>query len=91
MSHGHAHAHGHAPGRDGTDYGVAFAFGIALNVAFVAIEAFYGWKIDSPAPIEGLTIMVVAAIGIVVHTATALLFMQSREPFCRCGESPGQP
>ena len=128
----------------------AFAVGIALNAAFVAIEAFYGWKVDSlalladaghnlsdviglvlawggalagrlrpdarhtygwkrasilaafinamlllvamgslaweaihrlqsPQPIEGVTIMVVAGIGIVVNTATALLFMRGRD------------
>jgi cobalt-zinc-cadmium efflux system protein len=124
--------------------------GIALNAAFVAIEAFYGWKADSlalladaghnlsdviglvlawggalagrlrpdarhtygwkrasilaafinamlllvamgslaweavhrlqsPQPIEGVTIMVVAGIGIVVNTSTALLFMRGRD------------
>jgi cobalt-zinc-cadmium efflux system protein len=128
----------------------AFALGIALNTAFVAIEAFYGWKINSlalladaghnlsdviglvlawggvlagrlrpdarhtygwkrasilaafinallllvamgslaweavqrlpsPQPVEGLTIMAVAGIGIVVNTATALLFMRGRK------------
>ena len=128
----------------------AFAIGIALNAAFVALEAFYGWKINSlalladaghnlsdvaglllawggtlagrlqpdarhtygwkrasilaaffnallllvamgslaweavhrlsaPVPIAGVTIMVVAGIGIVVNTATALLFMRGRE------------
>ena len=124
----------------------AFAIGIALNIAFVAVEAFYGWKVNSLAlladaghnlsdvlascwpgvarwpataagraphvrletcqhprrlrqclasaggdgfaglgglapaavarPIEGVTIMVVAGIGIVVNTVTALLFMR---------------
>ena len=144
--HGHAHARAHAPAQ----FDRAFAIGIGLNTAFVAIEAFYGWRIDSlalladaghnlsdvaglllawggalagrlrpdmrhtygwkrasilaafinavlllvamgslaweavhrlqsPQPIEGLTIMVVAAIGIVVNTATALLFMRGRE------------
>ncbi len=140
------HDHDHAPAR----YDRAFAIGIGLNLAFVAIEAFYGWKIDSlalladaghnlsdvaglvlawggvfagrlrpdmrhtygwkrasilaafinallllvamgslaweamhrlqsPQPIEGVTIMVVAGIGIAVNTATALLFMRGRE------------
>jgi cobalt-zinc-cadmium efflux system protein len=37
--HDHAgHDHAHAP----ADFGVAFAIGIALNIAFVAIEAAYG-------------------------------------------------
>jgi cobalt-zinc-cadmium efflux system protein len=141
MSAGHDHSHAPA------NYNAAFGIGIALNLAFVAIEAFYGWKIDSlalladaghnlsdviglvlawggalagklrpdarhtygwkrasilaafinallllvamgslvwealhrlqsPQAIEGVTIMVVAGIGIVVNTATALLFMR---------------
>ena len=140
------HDHDHAP----ADFDAAFGIGIGLNLAFVAIEAYYGWKIDSlalladaghnlsdviglvlawggalagrlqpdarhtygfkrasilaafvnallllvamgslaweavhrlqtPQPIEGVTIMVVAGIGIVVNTATALLFMRGRD------------
>ncbi len=135
--------HSHAP----ASYSAAFAIGIGLNLAFVAIEAFYGLKVNSlalladaghnlsdvaglvlawvaslagrlrpdarhtygwkrgsilaafinavlllvamgslaweavhrlqsPQPIEGITIMVVAGIGIAVNTATALLFMR---------------
>lgn len=127
----------------------AFAIGIVLNMAFVAIEAFYGWKINSlalladaghnlsdvaglvlawagawaaklrpnaqhtygwkrasivaavlnallllvamgalaweaisrlgtPQATEGETIMVVAGVGIVINTATALLFMRGQ-------------
>lgn len=144
MSAGHGHSH------DPTNFNGAFAIGIALNLAFVLVEAFYGWKVSSlalladaghnlsdviglvlawggalagrlrpdarhtygwkrgsilaafvnallllvamgslaweavhrlqsPAPIEGVTIMVVAGVGIVVNTATALLFMRGRE------------
>lgn len=36
-------AHEHAP----ANYGRAFAIGIALNLGFVAIEAFYGWQSQS--------------------------------------------
>jgi cobalt-zinc-cadmium efflux system protein len=142
----HDHNHAHAP--NGHDR--AFALGIALNVGFVAVEAFYGWKVDSlalladavhnlsdvaglvlawggafagrlrpdarhtygwqrasilaafvnallllvamgalameavqrfttPAPVAGLTIIIVAGIGIVVNSLTALLFMRGRE------------
>ena len=142
----HDHAHAHAPNSPDR----AFALGIALNVGFVAVEAFYGWKVDSlalladavhnlsdvaglvlawggafagrlrpdarhtygwqrasilaafanallllvamgalameavqrfatPAPVAGLTIIVVAGIGIVVNSLTALLFMRGRE------------
>lgn len=143
------HDHAHAP----ANFNRAFAIGIVLNIVFVAIEAFYGWRVNSlalladaahnlsdvaglvlawggalasklrpnarhtygwkrgtilaafanallllmamgalgweavgrifsPAPLagaEGVTIMVVASIGIVINTATALLFMRGRE------------
>jgi cobalt-zinc-cadmium efflux system protein len=146
VSAGHDHSHSHAP----ANFDRAFGIGIALNIAFVGIEAFYGWKIDSlalladaghnlsdviglvlawggalagrlrpdarhtygwkrasilaafinallllvamgslvweavhrlqtPQAVEGITIMVVAGIGIVVNTATALLFMRGRK------------
>lgn len=144
MSTAHEHQYGPA------SFDRAFAIGVGLNAAFVVVEAFYGWKIDSlalladaghnlsdvaglmlawgallagrlrpdvrhtygwkrasilaafvnavlllvamgslawealhrlgsPQPIEGVTIMVVAGIGIVVNTATALLFMRGRK------------
>lgn len=43
-SHGQQH-HAHHP----ADYGKAFAIGIALNLAFVAVEAFYGFVSNSMA------------------------------------------
>jgi cobalt-zinc-cadmium efflux system protein len=141
--HDHGHGHGHGP----ASFDRAFALGIGLNLAFVAIEAFYGWRIGSlalladaahnlsdviglvlawggvlagrlrpdarhtygwkrasilaafvnallllvamgslaweavhrlgaPQPIDGVTVMVVAGIGIAVNTATALLFLR---------------
>jgi cobalt-zinc-cadmium efflux system protein len=144
MSAGHDHSHAPA------NFNAAFGIGIALNIAFVAVEAFYGWKINSlalladaghnlsdviglvlawggvlagrlrpdarhtygwkrasilaafvnallllvamgslaweavhrlqsPQAIEGVTIMVVAGIGIVINTATALLFMRGSQ------------
>ena len=146
MSAGHDHAHSHAP----ASFNRAFAIGIALNMAFVAIEAWYGWRINSlalladaghnlsdvaglvlawggalagklrpnarhtygwkrasilaaffnallllvamgslaweaftrlgtPEATEGWTIMAVAGVGIVVNTATALMFMRGRK------------
>lgn len=139
---GHAHAgHVHAP----ASYGRAFAIGIGLNLAFTAIEAFYGFitgsmalladaghnlsdvlglviawaawllsrakptprftyglrgssilaalfnavfllvacgaialeavqRFDDPTPVPGVTVMIVAGIGIVINLGTALLF-----------------
>jgi cobalt-zinc-cadmium efflux system protein len=145
-AHDHSHGHSHAP----ASFNRAFAIGIALNLAFVAIEAWYGWKINSlalladaghnlsdvaglvlawggalagklrpnarhtygwkrasilaaffnallllvamgslaweaftrlgtPEATEGWTIMAVAGVGIVINTATALLFMRGRK------------
>src|SRR6478672_3607245 len=42
---GHAHHHDHAP----KDFGRAFAIGIALNVAFVLVEAVFGFTANSMA------------------------------------------
>ncbi len=149
MTHDHEHNHDHAP----ANFNRAFAIGIALNAVFVAIEAFYGWRVNSLALLadaghnlsdvaglvlawggalalkvkpdarhtygwkratilaafanallllmaigalaweaigrllstqaavhdQGVTIMLVAGVGIVINTATALLFMRGRK------------
>jgi len=146
MSAAHEHGHSHAP----ATFNQAFAIGIILNMAFVAIEAWYGWKVNSlalladaghnlsdvaglvlawggalagrlrpdarhtygwkrasilaaffnallllvamgslaweavgrlgsPEATEGWTLIGVAGVGIVVNTATALLFMRGRK------------
>jgi cobalt-zinc-cadmium efflux system protein len=140
---GSDHEHHHAP----ANFNRAFAIGIALNLVFVAIEAFYGLQVNSlalladaghnlsdvaglvlawggalagrlrpdarhtygwqrasilaaffnallllvamgslvweavhrlasPQPMAGLTVMAVAGVGILINTATALLFMR---------------
>ena len=147
--HGHGHGHDHAHGHGPANHDRAFAIGIAINLLFVGIEAFYGWRADSlalladaghnlsdvaglvlawagafagrlapgprrtygwkrasilaafanallllvavgslawaaigriaaPLPIEAGTVMAVAAIGIVVNLATAMLFLRGR-------------
>ncbi len=149
---GHDHPHGHAGHHHPTptDFNRAFLIGIGLNTGFVAVEAWYGWQVNSlalladaghnlsdvaglllawvaalaarlqpdarhtygwrrasilaafanavllllamgslgwealqrlgsPEPTQGWTIITVAAIGIVVNTATALLFMRGGE------------
>lgn len=148
MSAGHSHDHGHS--HTPAQFNRAFAIGIALNIAFVAVEGYYGWKINSlslladaghnlsdvaglvlawggalagklqpdarhtygfkrasilaaflnallllvamgslgweavgrlqsPEPTQGWTIMGVAGVGIVINTATALMFMGGRK------------
>ena len=147
MSAGHDHDHSPA------NFNRAFAIGIALNMLFVIIEAFYGWRVNSLALLadaghnlsdvaglvlawggalavklrpnarhtygwkratilaafanallllvamgalawegvgrllsaqetvqaQGVTIMLVAGVGIFINTATAMLFMRGRE------------
>jgi cobalt-zinc-cadmium efflux system protein len=55
--HAHDHAHAHAPGAGSAltqahshapeNFNRAFAIGIGLNIGFVAIETFYGWRVNS--------------------------------------------
>ncbi len=144
-SHSQAHDHYHAP----ADHGRAFAIGVALNSAFVVVEAVFGFlsgsmalvadaghnlsdvlalllawgasvaarrpasarytygfksstilaalanaalllvaigaisvetvrRLFDPAPVEGWTMIAVAAIGVAINTFTALLFMRGR-------------
>jgi cobalt-zinc-cadmium efflux system protein len=60
MAHGHSHphdeshhGHGHTQNHSGhhhpapTDFNRAFLIGIVLNTGFVAVEAWYGWQINS--------------------------------------------
>lgn len=144
--HHHDHDHTHAP----ASFGIAFAVGIILNTAFVAVEVIYGWmaqslaliadaghnlsdvlglilawgatalgrraaterhsyglrrstvlaalanavfllvavgaivleavqRLKAPAPIAAPTVIVVAAVGIVINSCTALMFMSGRK------------
>lgn len=41
-NHHHGHDHHHAP-----NFNRAFGIGIALNIAFVAVETWFGWRADS--------------------------------------------
>lgn len=45
--HGHSHSHAPSDIHGPASFNRAFAIGITLNIAFVAIEAFYGWRVDS--------------------------------------------
>lgn len=147
MAHSHEHSHGNA---GENDYSRAFALGIGLNIAFVAVEIIYGlianssalladaghnasdvlglvfawtasrlatikpkgkytyglrkttilvsilnalllfgavtaigWdavaKLYNPEPVAGTPVMIVAAIGVVINTLTALLFMKGQK------------
>jgi len=57
----------------------ALANAVLLLVAIGAIAWESVRRFSSPQPIEGGTVVIVAAIGIVINTATALLFMRGRK------------
>ena len=70
QSHGHAHTHAHAHAARGFDR--AFAIGIGLNIAFVAVEAFYGWKVNSLALLADAGHNLSDVIGLVLAWGGAL-------------------
>lgn len=72
MGAGHGHGHGHGHGPSGGDYGRAFTIGITLNLGFVAVEAFYGWKADSLALLADAGHNLSDVIGLVLAWGGAL-------------------
>jgi cobalt-zinc-cadmium efflux system protein len=66
----HHHGHSHAPR---TSYGRAFAIGIALNLAFVAIEAGYGFWADSMALLSDAGHNLSDVLGLAIAWGAALL------------------
>jgi cobalt-zinc-cadmium efflux system protein len=66
MSAGHDHSH--AP----VNFNAAFGIGIALNLAFVVIEAFYGWRVDSLALLADAGHNLSDVIGLVLAWGGAL-------------------
>ncbi|MES2014017.1 MAG: cation diffusion facilitator family transporter [Pseudomonadota bacterium] len=67
-AHNHAHSHSHAP----KDFSRAFAIGIALNIVFVAIEAFYGWQVNSLALLADAGHNLSDVVGLVLAWGGAL-------------------
>lgn len=57
----------------------SLASSILLLVALggIAWEAF--WRFSNPKPVEGMIVIVVAAIGVVINTLTALLFVKDQK------------
>ena len=61
-SHAQAHTHHHAP----ASFDRAFGIAIALNLGFVAVEAFYGWRVDSLALLADAGHMLTDATGVAI-------------------------
>ena len=67
--------HRHTYGWQRASILAAFANAVLLLVAMGSLLWEAGHRLQSPAPTDGITIIVVAAIGVLVNGATAALFM----------------
>jgi cobalt-zinc-cadmium efflux system protein len=67
--------HRHTYGWQRASILAAFANAVLLLVAMGSLLWEAGHRLQAPAPTDGITIMVVAAIGVLVNGATAALFM----------------
>jgi cobalt-zinc-cadmium efflux system protein len=70
--HNHRHGHGHSPASP-SGFGRAFGIGIALNVAFVAIEGLYGFWADSMALLSDAGHNLSDVLGLAIAWAAVLL------------------
>ena len=69
--HGHAHHHGHG-GLAPVAFDRAFAIGIALNLGFVVVEAFFGWQAGSLALLADAGHNLSDVVGLVLAWGGAL-------------------
>lgn len=77
-SHGHVHSHGHS---HGPTTGRAFAIGIVLNIAFVLIEASYGYAAHSLALVADAGHNLSDVLGLVLAWGATVL--AARRPTSR--------
>ncbi len=82
--HGHDHAgHSHGPGGHShapASFGTAFAIGIALNSAFVLIEAVYGFSSGSMALVADAGHNLSDVLGLVAAWTAAILSKRAPTP-----------
>ena len=72
LLHSHSHDHHHHSHRP-ADYGTAFAVGIALNLGFVVVEAFYGFLSNSMALLADAGHNLSDVLGLVAAWVAAIL------------------
>ncbi len=80
MGAGHNHAEGHGHAEGGGDFSRAFALGILLNLAFVAIEATYAWSADSMALFADAGHNLSDVMGLVIAWGGAAIAKRTRSP-----------
>ena len=72
-SHAHGHSHGHAHHHGPVDHNRAFAIGITLNLAFVAVEAGFGFVAHSVALLADAGHNLSDVLGLVIAWGAAAL------------------
>jgi cobalt-zinc-cadmium efflux system protein len=73
QAHVHAHDHGHAHAHAPSDFGRAFAIGIALNLGFVLAETVFGFIANSMALLADAGHNLSDVLGLVVAWAGAVM------------------
>src|SRR5215207_5366556 len=81
-AHGHAHDHAdaHVHTRAPTDFGRAFAIGIALNLAFVVAETVFGFLANSMSLLADAGHNLSNVLGLVVAWAGATMAKRAASP-----------
>jgi cobalt-zinc-cadmium efflux system protein len=78
--HGHAHSHSHGHSHAPSDFGRAFAIGIALNIGFLAIETVYGFIANSMSLLADAGHNLSDVLGLVVAWAAAVMAKRAPSP-----------
>lgn len=82
QSHSHSHAHGHSHGPSGRrNFNKAFAIGIFLNLAFVIVEASYGFLAKSLALVADAGHNLSDVVGLVL--AWVAIWLSNKKPSAR--------
>jgi cobalt-zinc-cadmium efflux system protein len=79
-SHGHEHAHSHAHSHGPASFGRAFAIGIALNLAFVFVEAVFGFVANSMALLSDAGHNLSDVLGLFVAWGGGALALRGSSP-----------
>jgi cobalt-zinc-cadmium efflux system protein len=78
--HGHADSHSHGHSHAPSDFGKAFAIGIALNIGFLAIETVYGFIANSMSLLADAGHNLSDVLGLVVAWAAAVMAQRAPSP-----------
>jgi cobalt-zinc-cadmium efflux system protein len=79
-SHSHADVYAHSHAHPPRDFGRAFAIGIGLNLAFLAIETVYGFLANSMALLADAGHNLSDVLGLVVAWAAAVMARRAASP-----------